>query len=157
MLHRITWPHAALLIAGLTGNGISAAQSAERGCIELKTVAELEQTYVDQEGKTATRLVPVAKVVPGDEVVWTIVANNICPAPAAEVAITNAVPEHMHYLGETAFGLGADIEFSLDGSSFARPDALLVAEADGSTRTLSSRSALVPFRRTAADGTVAGR
>jgi uncharacterized repeat protein (TIGR01451 family) len=110
------------------------AQSAERGCIELKTVAELRQSYVDETGKSATRLVPIAKVVPGDEVVWTITASNVCAKPAADVAITNAVPAHMHYLGDTAFGPGADIEFSLDGKSFAGPQALLVAAADGTTR-----------------------
>jgi uncharacterized repeat protein (TIGR01451 family) len=110
------------------------AQSAERGCIALKTVAELRQSYVDEMGKSATRLVPIAKVVPGDEVVWTITASNVCAKPAADVAITNAVPAHMHYLGDTAFGPGADIEFSLDGKSFAAPEALLVAAADGTKR-----------------------
>ena len=42
-----------------------------------------------------------------DEVVWTITANNICAAPAADVAIANPVPEHMRYVGDTAFGPGA--------------------------------------------------
>ena len=67
---------------------------------------------------------PAAKVVPGDEVVWTIVANNVCTTPAGDVAITNPVPEHMRYVGSSAFGPGANIEFSLDGSTFAVPEAL---------------------------------
>jgi uncharacterized repeat protein (TIGR01451 family) len=110
------------------------AQTAERGCIELKTAGDVEQTYVDGAGNTAKRLVPAAKVVPGDEIVWTITANNICTTPAADVAITNPVPEHMRYVGDTAFGPGAAIEFSLDGGSFAAPAALLVRDADGSQR-----------------------
>ena len=95
------------------------AQTAERGCIELKTVAEIQETYVDERGNAATRLVPAAKVVPGDEVIWTIVANNVCTTPAGDVAITNPVPQHMRYVGSSAFGPGANIEFSLDGSTFA--------------------------------------
>jgi hypothetical protein len=38
-------------------------------------------------------------------------------------------------LGDTAFGPGSAIEFSLDGKSFAAPQALTVAGADGNTRT----------------------
>jgi uncharacterized repeat protein (TIGR01451 family) len=122
-----------LLVAALS-SGTALAQTAERGCIELKTVAEIQETYVDENGNSATRLVPVAKVVPGDEVIWTIVASNVCPSSAGDVAITNPVPQHMRYVGRSAFGPGADIVFSLDGSTFAAPEALVVAEADGSRR-----------------------
>jgi uncharacterized repeat protein (TIGR01451 family) len=132
MRHRILWPLALGASALLSAN--AHAQSNERGCIELKTVAELEQSYVDESGKPAMRLVPITKVVPGDEVVWTITASNVCAKPAADVAITNAVPAHMHYLGDTAFGPGSDIEFSLDGKAFAPPQGLLVAAADGAKR-----------------------
>jgi uncharacterized repeat protein (TIGR01451 family) len=125
---------AALLAAGLCTGAPALAQTAERGCIELKTVAELQEAYVDERGNAATRLVPAAKVLPGDEVVWTIVANNVCTAPAGDVAITNPVPKHMRYVGSSAFGPGSNIEFSLDGATFAAPEALTVAEADGSKR-----------------------
>jgi uncharacterized repeat protein (TIGR01451 family) len=110
------------------------AQPAERGCIELKTVAEIQEAYVDERGNPSTRLVPAAKVVPGDEIVWTIVASNVCATAAGDVAITNPVPQHMRYIGSSAFGPGADIVFSVDGSTFAAPAALVVAEADGSRR-----------------------
>ena len=134
MRNRIVWQFAAAVGASAILAGTAAAQSTERGCVELKTTAELTQSYVDDAGKSATRLVPAAKVVPGDQVVWTIVASNVCAKPAADVAITNAVPEHMRYLGDTAFGPGAAIEFSLDGKSFASPQALTVPAADGSKR-----------------------
>jgi uncharacterized repeat protein (TIGR01451 family) len=133
MSNRLYHLCAALLATGIA-SGTALAQTAERGCIELKTVAETQEAYVDERGQNATRLVPAAKVVPGDEVVWTIVANNVCTTPAGNVAITNPVPAHMRYVVSSAFGPGADIEFSIDGSSFASPDALLVAEADGSRR-----------------------
>jgi uncharacterized repeat protein (TIGR01451 family) len=124
----------ALIAAALCSATAAFAQTPERGCIELKTVAEIQETFVDERGNEATRLVPAAKVVPGDEVVWTIVANNVCATPAGDVAITNPVPQHMRYVGSSAFGPGADIVFSLDGSTFAAPEALVVAEADGTRR-----------------------
>jgi uncharacterized repeat protein (TIGR01451 family) len=135
MRNRIVWQLAAAIGASPVLAGTAAAQAAGQGCIELKTTAELTQNYVDDGGKPATRLVPITKVVPGDQVVWTIVASNVCAKPAGDVAITNAVPEHMHYLGDTAFGPGAAIEFSLDGKSFAAPQALTVATPDGGKRT----------------------
>jgi uncharacterized repeat protein (TIGR01451 family) len=134
MSNRFTVLHVALLTAALGGATTALAQTADRGCIELKTVAEVQEVYVDDRGNTATRLVPAAKVVPGDEVVWTIVANNVCTAPAGDVAITNPVPQHMRYVGSSAFGPGAEIVFSVDGNTFATPEALVVAEADGSRR-----------------------
>jgi uncharacterized repeat protein (TIGR01451 family) len=125
----------AALIAATFGSAATAfAQAPTRGCIELKTVAEIQETYVDDRGNEATRLVPAAKVVPGDEVVWTIVANNVCATAAGDVAITNPVPRHMRYVGSSAFGPGASIVFSLDGNTFAAPEALVVAEADGTRR-----------------------
>ncbi|HEY9181859.1 MAG TPA: hypothetical protein VIQ99_01590 [Gammaproteobacteria bacterium] len=134
MFDRITVVRTALLALSLGTGATALAQTADRGCIELKTVAEVEETYVDANGNTATRLTPAAKVVPGDEVVWTIVANNVCTSPAGDVAITNPVPDHMRYVGNSAFGPGANIEFSLDGTAFAAAEALTVAEADGSRR-----------------------
>jgi uncharacterized repeat protein (TIGR01451 family) len=134
MSNRFTVLHLALLAAAFGSATTALAQTAERGCIELKTVAEVQEAYVDERGNAATRLVPAAKVVPGDEVIWTIVANNICTTPAGDVAITNPVPQHMRYVGSSAFGPGSQIVFSLDGSTFAAPEALVVAEADGSRR-----------------------
>jgi uncharacterized repeat protein (TIGR01451 family) len=134
MRTRVVSQLAAAIGASAILAGTAAAQTAERGCIELKTTAEISQTYVDDSGKQATRLVPIAKVVPGDQVVWTIVASNVCAKPAADVTITNAVPEHMRYLGDTAFGPGTAVEFSLDGKAFGMPQALTIATNDGSKR-----------------------
>lgn len=134
MLKSTTVLRLAMLAAAFGGGATALAQSAERGCIELKTIAQVQETYIDERGNEATRLKPAAKVVPGDEVVWTIVANNVCTTAAGDVAITNPVPQHMRYVGSSAFGPGAEIVFSLDGNTFASPDALVVAEADGSQR-----------------------
>ncbi len=92
MSNRLIALHIALLVASSSTGTAALAQTAERGCIELKTVAEIQEAYVDDRGNAATRLVPAAKVVPGDEVIWTIVANNVCTTPAGDIAITNPVP-----------------------------------------------------------------
>lgn len=134
MFSRMVIPLAAALAGGVVLQTGAFAQNAERGCIELKSVAEIEESYVDERGNPAKRLVPAAKVVPGAEVVWTIVARNICTTPAGDIAITNPIPEHTRYVDDSAFGPGTSIEFSLDGASYATPAALTVAGADGSRR-----------------------
>lgn len=134
MANRLATLRLALLAAACGSAATALAQTAERGCIELKAVAEIRESYVDERGNAATRLVPAAKVLPGDEVLWTIVANNVCTGPAGDVAITNPVPAHMRYVGTSAFGPGTEIEFSLDGSTFGQAEALMVAEPDGTSR-----------------------
>jgi uncharacterized repeat protein (TIGR01451 family) len=107
------------------------ANAQDRGCVELKTVAEVEQQYTNEQGKPATRLVPAEKVVPGNEVVWTITARNLCDKPVADVVIANPVPEQMTYVQGSAIGIGTDIQYSLDGKTFASPASLTVRDANG--------------------------
>jgi uncharacterized repeat protein (TIGR01451 family) len=108
--------------------GIAQAQ----GCIELRNAAEVEQEYVDADGRQAKRLVPAGKVVPGTEVIYTITARNVCDKPAENIVIGNPVPAHMSYVAASAIGAGTDITYSLDGKAFAAAEALTVHEADGS-------------------------
>jgi uncharacterized repeat protein (TIGR01451 family) len=112
----------------------TAAHAQDKGCIELKTVAESEQQYVNDAGQKATRLVPASKVVPGDEVIWTITAKNVCDKPADSIVIANPVPEQMSYVANSAVGVGADITYSLDGKDFKALGALTVSEASGAVR-----------------------
>jgi uncharacterized repeat protein (TIGR01451 family) len=112
----------------------SAVIAAEQGCIELKSSAEVEEQYKNEQGQTATRLIPAGKVVPGNEVVWTITAKNVCDKPADNVVIANPVPEHMAYVADSAMGTGTDIAYSLDGQEFKPAAALTVRNADGSSR-----------------------
>jgi len=110
------------------------AHAQDKGCIELTTVASTEQEYVNEQGRKATRLVPAAKVVPGDEIVWTITAKNICGKAASNIVIANPVPEQMSFVAGSAFGVGAAITYSLDGKEFKASDALLVKEPTGALR-----------------------
>jgi uncharacterized repeat protein (TIGR01451 family) len=110
------------------------AHAQDQGCIELKTVAESEQQYVNEAGQKATRLVPVSKVVPGDQVIWTITAKNVCNKAADSIVIANPVPEQMSYVANSAVGVGADITYSLDGQDFKSSTALTVSDANGAAR-----------------------
>ena len=104
------------------------AALAQENCIELKTTAETEQQYVNEQGEKATRLVPLTKALPGDEVVWTVTAKNTCAKSVEKVVVANPVPEHMTYVANSALGVGTAIAYSLDGEQF-QPAAALVVNA----------------------------
>lgn len=107
----------------------------EKGCILLKAVAEIEQVTTDERGEKSTRLVPVERIVPGNEVIYTVSATNICDQAAENVVIDNPVPEHMEYVGGSAVGPGTDVTFSIDGGfNFGKAGTLTVANADGTQR-----------------------
>ncbi len=122
------------VVLSLLFGALNAQAQATRPCIELKNEVQMEQRYTDAQGKPATRLVAPGKVVPGNEVVYTITATNVCEQPAGNVVINNPVPAHMSYVMNSAMGVGTDITYSLDGKSFAKLETLSVKNADGSTR-----------------------
>jgi uncharacterized repeat protein (TIGR01451 family) len=121
---------AAALIACSVG---SQAFAQSKDCVALKATAEVEQEVVDAKGEKSTTLAPVSKVVPGDTVVWTITANNVCTKPSDNVTINNPVPEHMAYVASSAMGAGSDISYSVDGKKFGTADELTVTD-NGATR-----------------------
>jgi uncharacterized repeat protein (TIGR01451 family) len=116
------------------------ATAQEKGCILLKTVAEIEQVTTDERGEQSTRLVPAEKIVPGNEVIYTVSATNVCDQEAQNVVIDNPVPQHMDYIGGSAIGPGTEVTFSIDGgANFGKADALKVAGADGKPRQAEPR------------------
>jgi uncharacterized repeat protein (TIGR01451 family) len=105
------------------------AQSPAKDCtVTLKTTAEVEQDVVGANGEKTKQLVPVQKVVPGKEVVWTITASNPCKKASDNVTINNPVPEHMTYVAGSAFGAGSVISYSVDGATFGSPEELTVTD-----------------------------
>jgi len=121
----------AALLAGLSTQAM--AQTPDKGCVVLKSVAEMEKVEVNAKGEKTTKLVPAGTAVPGTEIIWTVTANNICKVALDKVTFRKPVPEHMTYVANSAFGPGLDIEFSLDGKKFAPADQLTVVE-NGATR-----------------------
>jgi uncharacterized repeat protein (TIGR01451 family) len=122
-----------LLLGALNVQAQAQTQTA-KPCVELKNEAQVEQQYTDAQGKQATRLVAPGKVVPGNEIVYTITAKNSCDKPATNVVINNPVPEHMTYVAKSASGTGTEITYSLDGKSFDKLEVLTVKQIDGVSR-----------------------
>jgi uncharacterized repeat protein (TIGR01451 family) len=109
------------------------AHAADKACVELKTSGETESEVIEN-GQKVKRLLPVGKTLPGDQIVWTITATNVCNTPTDDVVIANPVPEHMTYVASSAMGTGTDIAYSLDGKEFKSAAELQVRAADGTTR-----------------------
>lgn len=133
---RVLRPTTALQTLALAMLSLGAAHA--QNCIELKNEVQMEQEYTEANGQKAKRLVPVTKIVPGNEVVYTLSARNVCDKSADKVVIDNPVPQHTTYVMGSAMGTGTDITYSLDGKTFAKAEALSVKNADGSTRAASA-------------------
>jgi len=115
------------------------AQAQDKGCILLKTEAQVEETTTDAQGKAGKKLVPAEKIVPGSEVIYTVSATNVCDQPAEAVVIDNPVPTHMAYVADTAIGPGTEVTFSIDGGfNYDKPDTLRVANPDGTQRVATA-------------------
>ncbi len=110
------------------------AQGPTTNCIELRNDVQMEQEVTDASGQKSVKLVPPAKVVPGNHVIYTITAHNQCSKPVDKVVVNNPVPEHLSYVADSATGPGTEISYSVDGRVFGKPGALMVKEADGSQR-----------------------
>ena len=115
--------------------GIDGPLPAEEGNIVLKAVAEIEIEEFNEEGMKVLKRVPAAKVVPGDEVIYSILYTHVGKAPAEKVMITNPIPEHMRYKEGSASGENTRITFSVDsGKTYDIPENLKIVGADGKER-----------------------
>ncbi len=115
----------------------AAAWAQQKGSIELKSIAQVEVTTKNAKGEKEVKHLDVAKtkVLPGDTVVFTTIYKNIGKKPAEQVVITNPVPDHMDYIGGSAEGNGAKIDFSVTkGRRYGSPAALTIRDAQGHVR-----------------------
>ena len=120
-----------LLLLFLPG-GVLAGNS---GGVTLKVMVEQEIVVTNEKGKKEKRRVAATRVVPGDEVIYTIHYLNSGDKPAENVFITIPVARETTYISNSARGAGTRITFSTDGGKhFADPDRLLVRLRDGRRR-----------------------
>ena len=118
-----------MLIAFVTG-GTPWAQ--EKGNIELKAVAEVEVQEFNEEGMKVIKRVPAGKVLPGTEVIYTVLYTNVGKVPAEKVVITDPIPQYMVYKDGSALGEDTVITFSVDkGKTYGVPGTLKVIGGDG--------------------------
>jgi len=113
----------------------TAAEAVETQSVELRTVAETEIAVLDREGRPELKRVEASRVIPGDEVIYTIYYSNTGDEMADHVVITNPVPDHMTYMAGSASGDGTAVTYSVDGGRvFDVPGELLVPNGAGGER-----------------------
>lgn len=102
--------------------------------IVVRALAEVERK-VGEPGREVVKLVPAKRVVPGDEVIYTLEIRNPSGHDAVMPRVVRPVPAHMAYLADTATGPGAEVTFSVDGGrTFDLPENLSVVGVDGKLR-----------------------
>jgi hypothetical protein len=100
----------------------------------VRAIAEVEVTATSGDRETV-RLAPARRVVPGDEVIYTLEIRNRSAMALPPPQVDYPIPEHMRYLDDTAAGPGAEITYSTDGGhTFDRPENLKITGADGFRR-----------------------
>ncbi len=99
--------------------------------VELVNEVHKVDRYLDDEGRVQRRLVAPNRVIPGDELRYSVRFTNVGDeqVDAGSVVITNPVPGNTEYLEGTAAGDFAEILYSVDaGAQFGSPAALRVME-----------------------------
>ncbi len=105
--------------------------AAQAQVVVENTIRKIE-TFVNEQGEVQRRFVDAASVVPGDELQYHVKFSNqgVETVDAGTIVITDLIPEHTTYVQGTAFGAGTEIQFSVDGETFAQPQDLLLARND---------------------------
>lgn len=115
--------------------GATAPAVADGGGVELESLAEVEVVVENHDGTVTVKREPANKVVPGDEVVYTMRYRNRGGDPAEDVVITNPIPEHMVLMRTEALAPGQKLVFSVDGGQvFDALATLQVTESTGRMR-----------------------
>lgn len=104
-----------------------------QGTLDVQTTVQKETVTLNEEGEQVKTLVSAESVIPGERVVYTITFRNTGEDPADDVVITNPISENLTYVPGSAFGPGMQLQFSIDGVTFAAAEDLTVDE-DGESR-----------------------
>ncbi len=113
----------------------ASAWAQEPAGIELRATAEIEVAAEQPDGTVVVSRKEAVKVVPGDEVVYTMHYRNLAADEAQDVVITNPIPEHMHLMRTGGLPPELVLSFSVDGGgSFGALADLEVLGEDGRPR-----------------------
>jgi len=119
-----------VLVVAAVMSSLSAADSGRPATLEVKATAAVRQDH---------ELVPADRVVPGDEVFYTLEIRNTGSSPLPPPTVDFPIPEHMRYIANSASGAGAEVSYSIDGGhTFDRPENLMVAAGGGDLRTATA-------------------
>ena len=113
------------------------AFAAERVVFKSEVFQEVTENV---NGEKKTKLVPAAKVLPGEEVVYILSFANEGDAEASNLVINNPVPAHTWYRNGSAFGAGTEVSVSVDGGQqYGQLVELTVPLANGKERAATSK------------------
>ena len=105
------------------------------GTFVLQAVAEVEIVQENPDGSQVVQRIPAETVVPGDEVIYTLIYDNQGTEPADDIFITNPIPEHMEFRRAAANPAGLETLFSVEGGHVFGPlSDLTVSDSAGQTR-----------------------
>ena len=108
--------------------------------IELQVTAQREIEEEDEEGEIELVRIFAKKILPGDEVIYTIEYVNQGYEAADRVIVSCPIPEGMRYRKFSAVGDGAEILFSIDnGLTFDEPANLIVRNDEGDVTKAKTR------------------
>jgi uncharacterized repeat protein (TIGR01451 family) len=112
----------------------AASGQATSESLAIKAIAEVE-TIAKQDGREVVRLAPADRVVPGDQVIYTLEIRNVGAIAVHHPTVMYSVPSHMAYVADSATGPGAEVSYSVDGGHrFDRPENLRMIDSDGHSR-----------------------
>lgn len=74
-----------------------------------------QEIKVSEQGKETSKLVPAAKIIPGEEVLYMLSFSNEGDAPAKNLVINNPIPANTWYRQGSAFGAGTQVSVSVNG------------------------------------------
>ena len=117
--------------------GFPAHAQEGKGALVLESFNEVEMVVENEKGEKVVKRVDAAKarILPGDEILYSVRFRNTGTEPATDIVITNPVPEHMILKPVTIHGEGTEVTLSIDsGKNFGRQDELFVVEEDGTKR-----------------------
>ena len=100
--------------------------------IKLQAFVEKDIQIVNEAGDTVIERIEASKVIPGDEVIYSIKYEHVGNEPAENVVIVNPIPEHLQYTAGTAIGENTVVAYSIDGGkTFNTPENLKTTDLEG--------------------------
>jgi len=106
---------------------------AEEGAIRFSNNAFKQVTSKTADGRVQFDYVEPALVLPEDIIFYEIVFENISTQDVSDIVVNNPIANNSAYRSGSAGGEGTDITFSVDGETFATPNALIVTDSSGKT------------------------
>ncbi len=115
-----------LLVLACLASPLCVAQSPRPETLDVKATAAVRRDH---------GLVPADRVVPGDEVFYTLEIRNTGSKPLPAPTVDFAIPEHVRYIANSAVGAGAEVSYSVDGGyTFDRAEKLSIVAVGGDAR-----------------------